>query len=60
MVLSNDGRYLIIVNGIPEYSISVIDMSTKQKLKGKNSSIPLQTQENTILKDIVINPADST
>ena len=34
-------------------------MTTRQKLKGKNSSVPLKIQQNTTLKSIVFNPADS-
>ena len=51
MTLSSNNEYAIIVNEIPEYRISVLDLASRTVFKGDKSSLPLRTEENTSLQE---------
>jgi WD40 repeat protein len=54
MMISRDGKNLIIVNGVPEYNITVWDLSTLERL----GEIELKTDFKFL--QVCFSPKDST
>lgn len=42
MVFSRDGKYLLIVGGIPDFKISIFDLENKRMLKLEDSKLPFE------------------
>lgn len=57
MVFSRDGRYLLMIGGIPDFKISIFDLENNKKLNiaGENK-IPCKPAE---YKKSKFNPADN-
>lgn len=51
MVISMDGRYLLVVCGIPEECIRVYNLEKRERVRGRYDFVRLRNQENIQLLD---------